>query len=55
LPLARLKEMRRSGMRLLLIPLLLAVAVMFLAILMATPPKAGATVGPAAQHQHQQN
>jgi hypothetical protein len=38
-------------MRILLIPLLLALAVVLAAIVLATPPKAGGPVGPATQHQ----
>jgi hypothetical protein len=41
-------------MRLLLIPLLLAVAIVLTAIILATPPKAGGLVGPATQHQDRQ-
>jgi hypothetical protein len=40
-------------MRILLIPLLLALAVVLATILLATPPKAGGPVDPAAQHQAQ--
>jgi hypothetical protein len=43
------------GMRLLLIPLLLAVAIVLTAIVLATPPKAGGAVGPATQHQDGKN
>jgi hypothetical protein len=43
------------GMQLLLIPLLLAVAVVLTAIVLATPPKAGGTVGPAIQQQDRKN
>jgi hypothetical protein len=42
-------------MRILLIPLLLAVAVVLTAVLLATPPKAGGAVGPANQLQDQKN
>ena len=44
-----------SGMRILLIPLLLAVAVVLTAVLLATPPKAGGAVGPATQHRDRKN
>jgi hypothetical protein len=39
------------SLRILLIPLLLALAVVLTAIFLATPPKAGDPVGPAALHQ----
>jgi hypothetical protein len=42
-------------MRLLLIPLLLAVAVVLTAALLATPPEAGGTAGPAVQHRDLKN
>jgi hypothetical protein len=42
-------------MRILLIPLLLAVAVVLIAVVLATPPKAGGTVGPANQLQDRKN
>jgi hypothetical protein len=38
-------------MRVLLIPLLFALAVVLTAIVLATPPKAGGAVAPATQHQ----
>ena len=55
-PPARPKAVRRfPGMRLLLIPLLVAVAVVLTAALLATPPKAGGTAGPAVQHRDLKN
>jgi hypothetical protein len=55
LPFARPKTVRGRAMRLLLIPLLLALAVILAAILLATPPTASAMVGPATQHQDRRN
>jgi hypothetical protein len=42
-------------MRILLIPLLLALAVVLAAIVLAAPPKAAESVGPIAQSQEQKN
>jgi hypothetical protein len=42
-------------MRLLLIPLLLALATVLAAVLLATPPTAGAAIGHATQHQDRTN
>jgi hypothetical protein len=42
-------------MRILLIPLLFALAVVLTAVLLATPPKAGGAVAPATQHESVKN